>query len=555
MVLLGGSDAHSTCLRSVEMYDFATRKWARLPPMLCAREGCSAVRLVYEGEEVIVVVGGNDDHTCLNSAELYHKGQWTMLPDMMLRRSFGAAVSIGDSQLLVMGGLDGSSYLSSTELFDLNTQEWTQTADMRHKRSRLAAVSLLDDSHVVAVGGHDRTRSHDVVELYSVAKNAWMDMPHMRTQRTECCAVAYENNTVFVLGGNDGNGNSCLASVERLTLQTTLPIPPTLPPPPTLRLIDKDSNRHGAADPSTSNSIVATATAGTTFTRSNSATVGQMNDPTHALLLLQQQQNRLLDLERWMDRVFAAKCEYRNQVQSASQRLTNHYNHLQGQMEMEIQTLKEEIAMIESHKKEKLTELQKSATFWMDGVAESLGHAQRQIDELRASIHASTNGRSGPMYLGSNTNGKLGDATAKDRKANGNINTIHGDNGDDNSQESKVPKPPPRITRMNSSSIPPELYCPITLELMFDPVLAADGHTYERSAIDGVFARLSPNEPARSPKTGQVLPFDILVPNVAIRSMCREYQQATEAAASATASAASENTPTVSSSSSSSSSS
>jgi len=31
---------------------------------------------------------------------------------------------------------------------------------------------------------------------------------------------------------------------------------------------------------------------------------------------------------------------------------------------------------------------------------------------------------------------------------------------------------------------PPEFYCPITHEVMVDPVVAQDGHTYERQAIE-----------------------------------------------------------------------
>jgi hypothetical protein len=35
--------------------------------------------------------------------------------------------------------------------------------------------------------------------------------------------------------------------------------------------------------------------------------------------------------------------------------------------------------------------------------------------------------------------------------------------------------------------IPQSFYCPITMELMKDPVMASDGHVYERSAIEEWF--------------------------------------------------------------------
>ena len=70
---------------------------------------------------------------------------------------------------------------------------------------------------------------------------------------------------------------------------------------------------------------------------------------------------------------------------------------------------------------------------------------------------------------------------------------------------------------------PKELVCPITLELMEDPVMTADGQTYERSAIEHVFGYTPTNRNPASPATGVVLPSRNLVPNVAIRSLCREF--------------------------------
>jgi hypothetical protein len=37
--------------------------------------------------------------------------------------------------------------------------------------------------------------------------------------------------------------------------------------------------------------------------------------------------------------------------------------------------------------------------------------------------------------------------------------------------------------RQDSNEQLDEIICPITLKIMTDPVIAADGHTYERSAI------------------------------------------------------------------------
>ncbi len=55
---------------------------------------------------------------------------------------------------------------------------------------------------------------------------------------------------------------------------------------------------------------------------------------------------------------------------------------------------------------------------------------------------------------------------------------------------------------------------------MRDPVIATDGLTYERSAVEGWFATLD-GGPPRSPVTGQLLPSKALLPNLAIRELAQ----------------------------------
>jgi hypothetical protein len=56
-----------------------------------------------------------------------------------------------------------------------------------------------------------------------------------------------------------------------------------------------------------------------------------------------------------------------------------------------------------------------------------------------------------------------------------------------------------------SHSSPNNFLCPITLELMRDPVLAKDGHTYERKAIEDWFGQSNgASSTAISPKTGDM---------------------------------------------------
>ena len=65
--------------------------------------------------------------------------------------------------------------------------------------------------------------------------------------------------------------------------------------------------------------------------------------------------------------------------------------------------------------------------------------------------------------------------------------------------------------------------CPIGLGLMKDPVVAADGHTYERDKIEAWFASSEFSDlPVKSPKTNLLLEHTMLIPNHALQSVIQD---------------------------------
>ena len=68
---------------------------------------------------------------------------------------------------------------------------------------------------------------------------------------------------------------------------------------------------------------------------------------------------------------------------------------------------------------------------------------------------------------------------------------------------------------------PDEYVCPISQELMEDPVLASDGHAYERRAIECWFKKR-----LTSPKTGEPLETPALFPNHPLRRLIMDWREA-----------------------------
>ncbi|CAH0367461.1 unnamed protein product [Pelagomonas calceolata] len=82
-----------------------------------------------------------------------------------------------------------------------------------------------------------------------------------------------------------------------------------------------------------------------------------------------------------------------------------------------------------------------------------------------------------------------------------------------------APPPAPAASQAARPDPPDALVCPISMELMEDPVLAMDGHTYDRSSIE---AWLKTGKKT-SPKTNAPLPSTALYPNHAVKSMVQDY--------------------------------
>ncbi|PWZ07799.1 U-box domain-containing protein 16 [Zea mays] len=73
----------------------------------------------------------------------------------------------------------------------------------------------------------------------------------------------------------------------------------------------------------------------------------------------------------------------------------------------------------------------------------------------------------------------------------------------------------PRSTKKGTPAPPPDFRCPITLDIMRDPVVVASGQTYDRDSI----SRWFDSGKSTCPKTGQVLTVLELVPNKALKNL------------------------------------
>ncbi len=135
---------------------------------------------------------------------------WKAMPSMLESRAGHAAVFV-DGKLYVLGGFRiptgppplSLDVLSTVEVYDPSTGQWTQRAFMPTARHGLAAAAW--DSKIYAIGGFGDPGGFAVLEVYDTQTDTWdITHPPMPNDRSGL-AAAVIGDVLYVVGGMGGN--------------------------------------------------------------------------------------------------------------------------------------------------------------------------------------------------------------------------------------------------------------------------------------------------------------------------------------------------------------
>ncbi|KAK4486587.1 hypothetical protein RD792_006838 [Penstemon davidsonii] len=99
-------------------------------------------------------------------------------------------VSSTEGKLVVMGGWDPSSWEPVRDVFvyEFTTRRWTQCVDMPSTRSFFAVGAV--EGKVLVAGGHDESKNAlSTTWVFDVKKNEWTELTRMSEERDECEGV------------------------------------------------------------------------------------------------------------------------------------------------------------------------------------------------------------------------------------------------------------------------------------------------------------------------------------------------------------------------------
>jgi hypothetical protein len=211
----GFSMTPSDTIKTVEIYDTTESVWTNKPTLFAERAGHATTPLpiiaTSNCSTNILVVGGENGTGFLKSCELYNyvEEDVDITGELNEARAYHGVNLLVDGTVLVCGGKNSVGALSSSELYSAGTGSWTATAASMTAPRFNHTATLLSNGSVFITGGEDGATILPSCEMF--ISGMWLPANPMANERTEHSCALLLDGTILVVGGrtNTGVTNTC----------------------------------------------------------------------------------------------------------------------------------------------------------------------------------------------------------------------------------------------------------------------------------------------------------------------------------------------------------
>ena len=204
---VGGDNNNKLFSLRVEWRD---RKWTEVFPPMTTKRG---VVIAVATGRALIVAGGYGDRGHLTTVEIMNTDtrQWSTAADLPQPMHSASATVCGDRiymcdrESVIACSLPALLQSCSPKVFEAQPSTpspqgpvWSTVAVLPVKYSTLVSIN----NHLLAIGGLDSNdKPTTAVHLYDPVNNSWQTISHLRTARDSCFAVVLPNNRIMVVGG------------------------------------------------------------------------------------------------------------------------------------------------------------------------------------------------------------------------------------------------------------------------------------------------------------------------------------------------------------------
>ncbi|MDO9576403.1 MAG: kelch repeat-containing protein [Candidatus Cloacimonadales bacterium] len=200
MVLAIGGFGYDTAGQTGEIFDPTTETWGELMTLNYSRYHHASV-LLQNGKVLIV---GGDSYNDYQGCEIYDPGtEMFTLTGFCIYPKFDHTLELLPSNGYVMAIAGGSSIFDKVELYDVNTETWSELATLSDSRD-LHTSQILPNGNVIVIGGSGYNGSPQFIsscEIYDFATEQWTFADSLEIGRTGHCSKSLLNNKILAMCG------------------------------------------------------------------------------------------------------------------------------------------------------------------------------------------------------------------------------------------------------------------------------------------------------------------------------------------------------------------
>jgi hypothetical protein len=204
-IICGGRQNSSI---SNSCYSLENSDWVSSVIMNSVRYASAAAQL---GGGKLLVTGGFNGSAYLNSAEMVNGKEWeSNIPSLAVTIAHHCMVTVNLTTVMVIDGYQNSKYSGKTFFFTLGEERWTEGPELKYKRiyHRCGKIRRDKDSQemsIIVSGGYDGSSYLSSVEILHESSNEWQTGPELPFGIGFSQIVEDQNGGVVLIGGESSS--------------------------------------------------------------------------------------------------------------------------------------------------------------------------------------------------------------------------------------------------------------------------------------------------------------------------------------------------------------
>jgi len=213
-IICGG---RQNSISSNKCYSLKNNEWVSSSSMNSVR--VLAVEAKMQDGKLLVTGGQDDSGSDLKSAEMLTEEGWeSNIPSLPVTIAAHCMVTVNSTTVMAIGGVENSQdWSGNTFYFSFGEESWTEGPEMKNKRAEHGCGKIRrnkesQEMNIIVAGGWDGSSRLSSVEIMDEDSNEWQTGPELPFGISSSQMVEDQNGGVVLIGG----GSSSVGTLDTL---------------------------------------------------------------------------------------------------------------------------------------------------------------------------------------------------------------------------------------------------------------------------------------------------------------------------------------------------